>query len=756
MLACRLTLLVSLVGGAVTLAQVQIDDHPKPIDDGKPLTKKELDRRKADQLLRDARTRYGLGIISQRHERLIEAVGSLEKAAALDPESLEIKRALIPLYATIGRDGDAQIAAAQVIDQDSFDLETAFVYGRLLRANGKAADAIPVLQKAIDGKDAKERPERLLFVLTDLVDLLDKQGDFAGVAKAQDEIIRTIAEKREQLLFGNGLTREDLFAAQAKAYEGLGRACVKTKEYDRAVAAFHGARDSLLKCEDPEARHQAVRISFNLSEVAAAQGRWADALEALDSYLDHGPAEVTPYETKIELLRKLKREREIVPALRKYAAKEEFHLGLQLLLARELAKDPRTRGEAEELYTRLLKTNVKPEVYRGLFQLYQVDKRMAKVLDLMDEAWKVIGSEDPSVTSSDRESAGVRSQAMTAAVRTDRPLALALVDQAHQEAGQELKREIRTWLVVGSLAVSAHEPSRAESAFRQCLINPGKDEFRIYQGLIHVLRMQRKFGDIVSICRDGLRRNKDDLGIQMLLRPGMADALAQLGRYDEAIDQIDRAIALKGEEQKVIVRCEKANILAQAARYDDAVRVCEDALKELTRTKDVITVRISLSGAYSARGDHEKSEEQLRLILQIDPEFALANNNLGYQMADRNTNLDEAEQLIRKSIDLYRTQPKDLGAEDDNAAYLDSLGWVLFRKGKLPEAREWLEKAVALPEGENDPTVWDHLGDVFAKSNEPVRAKDAWKKALERYDVSPRSKSDPRRNEIEKKLKTLE
>jgi tetratricopeptide (TPR) repeat protein len=752
--ACRLALAASLLGGAVALAQAPIDDRPKPIDDGKPLTRQELDRRKADQLLRDARTKYGLGLIGLRQERLIEAVGLLEKAAELDPDSLEIRRALIPLYVTIGRDDAARTAAAQVLDQDPFDLDTAFIYGRLLRSDGKSADAIPILQKAADGKEARERPERLLMLLTDLADLYEKQNDFAGAARTHEEIAHTITDKREQLLFGNGVTREGLQATLAKTYEALGRACVKTKEYDRAVAAFKEARAVLLKSDDPDAKHQAVRISFNLSEVAASQGRWADALDALDAYLAHGPAEVAPYETKIELLRKLNREREVIPTLRKYAAREEFNLGLQLLLARELAKDPRTRREAEDKYTTLLKTNVKPDVYRGLFQIYRLDDKMDKVMDLLDAVAKV--NDDEKAPASDRESAAARARIMGSALRADRGLALAMVEQARREAGQEKHRPSHTWLVAGTLAVGVGEVRAAEEVFRQCLVNPGHDEIPIYQGLSYVLRVQHKWSDLVTLCQQRLRRGGDTFGMEMLLGPALAMALAELGRYDEALKQIDQVIALKGEEQKVGVRCLKANVLAMAGQYDEAVRACEDTFKEFTRSADVIEVRISLANVYSMKGDHEKSEEQLRTILEMNPEHALASNNLGYQMADRNVNLDEAERLIRRAIELYRIQERLIGTSDENAAYLDSLGWVLFRKGKLSEAREWMEKAVALPEGANDPTVWDHLGDVLAKSEQPGKAKEAWQKALELYKTGARPKSDGRQAEAEKKLKTVE
>jgi tetratricopeptide (TPR) repeat protein len=96
-------------------------------------------------------------------------------------------------------------------------------------------------------------------------------------------------------------------------------------------------------------------------------------------------------------------------------------------------------------------------------------------------------------------------------------------------------------------------------------------------------------------------------------------------------------------------------------------------------------------------------------------------------------------------------------ADRDNAAYLDSLGWVLFRRGKLAEAIEQLEKAAALEHGANDPVVWDHLGDVYSRFNEPVKAQSAWKKATACYeDVARRRPKDDRYKEIQQKIQIAE
>jgi tetratricopeptide (TPR) repeat protein len=752
----RLAFVASLFVAPGVIAQVQIDDRPKLLKEG-PLTREELNRKKVDQLLREARTLYGLGVMQRRGEKLLEAITAMEKAAKLDPESNEVCRELVPLYAAVGREDEAMTLCRRVLDRDPHDTETAYQFARLLRADGRPAEAIQVLEKAVSAKEARDKPDRLLVMLADLSDLLEKKGDHAGVARAQDAIIQTINEKRDQLLYGTGLSRDELQGVLARAHERLGEASVRLKEYDRAAAAFRGARDTLLKSDDPQLRREAVRINWNVCEMAAAQGRWPEAMAALDSYLEHGPAEVEPYEKKVELLRKLDRAREVVPALRKLALQQEHHLGLQLLLARELTKDSRTRHEAEALYLGLLKKHIKPEIYRGLFRLYQADGRMGDVLDLFDDAAKVAAAKDEDATATEREAAQERARSMVQALRTEPPLVAALLERAVPESSRERRREFNTWALLAALAARAHKLDDAERLFRNCLVNlPPEFEYQVYAGLIEVLRLQKKHADIVTLCRAALagpRRARNTNAA--MFESNLAIALAEQGKYDEALTHAEAAIKLMSEEDKVRARCMKANILARAERYAEAVRECEETIREFPRPALVREVRYALSNVYSLKGDHAKSEAQLRLILDADPDAHLANNNLGYQMADRNTNLDEAERLIRRAIDGERGLRKAADEDGDNAAYLDSLGWVLFRKGQLAEAREWIEKAAALPDGADDPTVWDHLGDIYAKMDLRAKAKEAWQTSLKLYESSYRKKRDTRPAEVERKLKAL-
>ena len=135
-------------------------------------------------------------------------------------------------------------------------------------------------------------------------------------------------------------------------------------------------------------------------------------------------------------------------------------------------------------------------------------------------------------------------------------------------------------------------------------------------------------------------------------------------------------------------------------------------------------------------------------------------NDLGFHLADQGRNLDEAERLVRDASRSDRIDRQKAGnAEPDNAAYIDSLGWVLFRRGKLPRPGPELRSARAVTRtGAVDPVVWDHLGDVCSGSARRRRRKAAWEKALELYENEPRGtrgRRDGRLDELKRKLKLV-
>lgn len=322
---------------------------------------------------------------------------------------------------------------------------------------------------------------------------------------------------------------------------------------------------------------------------------------------------------------------------------------------------------------------------------------------------------------------------------------------------QQLKHE--TWQLLAALASRAKQFDNAEVLYRQCLAGvPAHQEANVYQGLLQVLWQEHKYDAVVDLCKEALDGpRKAEATNLVLFHRSLALALSEKDKTDESLAEIDKAIKLDAEDGKVAERCQKAHILAKADRFDAAIAECESMLKELTEAGDIKRVRYMLASVYTFKGDHEKSEAQLLKILDDDSNDPGANNDLGYQWADRNHNLDEAEKMIRKAIEVDRLQRRDDPEEDaENAAYLDSLGWVLFRKGKLDEARDWLEKAAAYQLGADDPTVWDHLGDVYFKLKETAKARTAWQTAVKLYDHDKRSQKEGRQEEARRKLKMVE
>jgi Flp pilus assembly protein TadD len=168
-----------------------------------------------------------------------------------------------------------------------------------------------------------------------------------------------------------------------------------------------------------------------------------------------------------------------------------------------------------------------------------------------------------------------------------------------------------------------------------------------------------------------------------------------------------------------------------------------------------------LSSIFSAQGASPEAEQHLREVLAIDPDDATANNDLGYLWAEQGKNLEEAERLIRKAIETDRAERKRQGAleipaaEEDNAAYIDSLGWVLFKQGHVQEACQQLERATQLADGD-DPVIWDHLGHAYRQLDQLPQARQAWQKALRLYQTNKRTGMDDRRHDLEAQVKALE
>ena len=153
----------------------------------------------------------------------------------------------------------------------------------------------------------------------------------------------------------------------------------------------------------------------------------------------------------------------------------------------------------------------------------------------------------------------------------------------------------------------------------------------------------------------------------------------------------------------------------------------------LNLTPDDPEAHLYLANIYDQLKDTQKAEEELKKALLVKPDYHQALNFLGYLYVEGDKNFDQAEAMIKKAMEL----------SPDNGAYIDSLGWLYFKKGKIKEALKELEQASLLMA---DPVIYDHLGDVYFKTEERDKAKLNWEKSL---------KLDPSREKVKQKLGDL-
>lgn len=215
--------------------------------------------------------------------------------------------------------------------------------------------------------------------------------------------------------------------------------------------------------------------------------------------------------------------------------------------------------------------------------------------------------------------------------------------------------------------------------------------------------------------------------------PGAGLALARVhaiaGQFDSAAVWARRGVA--AQPDSLTPRRLLARILQDARRWDEAVRAWQDVRAHQPRDLGVV---LDLALCREQAGDLAGAIATGREALALQPDAPSALNFLGYVLADHDRELPEAERLIRRAMEL----------DPDNGAYVDSFGWLLYRLGKLPEARQALERAVELTGG--DPTVHEHLGDVYKDLRLTSLAKAEYRASLD---------GDAHNSRVQNKLQSL-
>ena len=377
------------------------------------------------------------------------------------------------------------------------------------------------------------------------------------------------------------------------------------------------------------------------------------------------------------------------------------------------------------------------------------------------------------------------------ALASDRAAAKKLVNEAARMAKEKPQPiTYNASLLLGTIASNVKNYDAAETFYRLHMeqakqLRSSDGLMAAYGGLIQVLYNNKKYAEAEKACSEIIDHDILRATIQELASDSSAEAkkelqsierflsavieemimtIARQGNTDRAIELVDRV--LKKDPNSWLALDLKARVYLAADKSDQAVKIYEDELERIKNDKNLDEdkkdslsedIRYSLSGLYVDLNQVDKAAEQLKALLKKSPNSPRYNNDLGYIWADHDMNLAESEKLIRKAIDeerkLRRKAKVKPEQDKDNAAYLDSLGWVLFKQKKYQEAKKYLQEAVEQEEGKHI-EILDHLGEVLLALGQKSEAVATWKKGVTLAGDTQREQK--RKTEVEKKIKAHE
>ncbi len=293
-------------------------------------------------------------------------------------------------------------------------------------------------------------------------------------------------------------------------------------------------------------------------------------------------------------------------------------------------------------------------------------------------------------------------------------------EKADNSNTQDGKARRSAWLEF--LATVYHEAGNDTQAieYYRKMLDLGDDSAeRGYGGLVDIYRGQKDWQQATAVAKEAVQKLPKDRSLKMLY----ASQLADMGQPDAALEQVKSLLKGNSSPDDRDVYMTLAQMYTRMKRWPDAEQAMDQAEKLSVKPEDKEAVQFLRASSYERQKKYDQAEAVFRKILSADPTNAGTLNYLGYMMADHGVQLNEALDYVKKAVQL----------EPANGAYLDSLGWAYFKLGKYDLAEENLVKATQHEMGD-DPTVQEHLGDLYQKTGRLKQAVTHWEHALHEWN----------------------
>ena len=268
----------------------------------------------------------------------------------------------------------------------------------------------------------------------------------------------------------------------------------------------------------------------------------------------------------------------------------------------------------------------------------------------------------------------------------------------------------------------------AVETFRKMLTLGDENARSGYQEIIDTYRDSKQWPQATAAAKEAVQKLPNDRDLRMVLDAQLAD----MGDFDQAVADIKGM--LKGGPEDRDVHLRLAIIYTRAKRWNDAEQSLAKAEQLSGKPDDKAYVSFLRGDLYQRQKMFDQADSEFRKVLAVtpptDPQAAATLNYLGYMNADRGVKLEESLNYIKQALTF----------EPNNGAYLDSLGWAYFKLGKYDMAEENLNKA-AVHMG-SDPTVQEHLGDLYQKTGRLKLAASHWDRAVQEWNKTVPAEQD--------------
>ena len=269
---------------------------------------------------------------------------------------------------------------------------------------------------------------------------------------------------------------------------------------------------------------------------------------------------------------------------------------------------------------------------------------------------------------------------------------------------------------LGTVYREANKHQLAVETFRKMLDLGDENAIRGYQQIIETYRDNKQWQMATDVAEEAAKRFPNDRGLQMVSASQQAD----MGRGDAPIEHVKTMLKGTPEDREVYIAL--AQMYSRVKDWKQAEDDIDKAIALSSKQEDRSYAIFVQGSIYEREKKYDLAEESFHKVLADEPKNAAALNYLGYMLVDRGTRVEEGLGYIRRALAL----------EPQNGAYLDSLGWAYFKLGNYDLAEENLHRASERIT--NDPTIHQHLGELYQKTGRLKLAAANYERAQEEWN----------------------